>query len=76
MQVKLGRCLKSFEHVHHINGIKNDNRIENLQLIAGKHHAEITQFDVVTAKRLVLENKALKKEIAKLQERILGPNLL
>lgn len=38
MEIYIGRKLSSKEHVHHINGIRTDNRIENLELMSASDH--------------------------------------
>lgn len=60
MAQHLGRPLKATEIVHHKNHIRDDNRIENLELLPVSHDG------ITNAERRIAE---LEREIAALKEK-------
>jgi hypothetical protein len=64
MEHKLGRALRPGENVHHINGVRNDNRPENLELWVVAQPSGQRVFDLI-AYILDLHAEELAAEVAR-----------
>ena len=64
IEKKIGRYLKPYEVVHHINGIRDDNRVENLQLLPNNIQNLTMDKMRNEIERLQKENKELKIKIS------------
>lgn len=66
MERHIGRSLKKGEVVHHINEVKTDNRIENLQLMSNGEHTTLHHTGMKRTENQVKNIKSGVRRVARL----------
>jgi len=70
MELQLGRKLTEDEVVHHINHIRNDNRIENLQVMEVGDHAKLSMAEYLISNERINRMQYPNKDGAESHGRI------